>query len=172
CAPYEVTLSRKEFVGVAENVSDCEKRELNPRYLQAVAAAQRASDRDREALSPEKERFIRENVKLNVPEHLKDSYLSVILKNHECVSRHKFDLGRTDTLLHDIALKTEEPVYVKQFKIPDAHRIEVEKHVNEWLKMGVIQPARSKFNSPIFAVAKKNGGIRLVQDFRALNAQT
>ena len=31
---------------------------------------------------------------------------------------------------------------------------------------------RSKFNSPIFAVAKKNGGIQLVQDFRALNAQT
>ena len=68
------------------------------------------------------------------------------------------------TLLHKISLKTEEPVYVKQFLIPDAHSQEV--------KLGVVQPARSKFNSPIFAVAKKNGGIRLVQDFRALNAQT
>jgi hypothetical protein len=29
---------------------------------------------------------------------------------------------------------------------------------------------RSKYNSPIFAVAKKNGGILLIQDFRALNA--
>ena len=43
---------------------------------------------------------------------------------------------------------------------------EVEKHVVEWLKLGVIEPAR------IFAVAKKNGRIRLVQDFRALNAET
>ena len=75
-------------------------------------------------------------------------------------------------LLHEISLKTEEPVYVKHFCIPDAHPQEVEQHVTEWLKMGVVQPARSKFNSPIFAVAKKNGGIRLVQDFRALNAQT
>jgi len=172
CAPYKVTLARNEFVGLAENVSECEKREINPRYLQAVAAAQRASDRDREVLSPEKEQFIRDNVKLNVPEKFREQYLKVILKNHECVSQHKFDLGRTDTLLHEISLKSEEPVYVKQFKIPDAHRVEVEKHVSEWLKMGVIQPARSKFNSPIFAVAKKNGGIRLVQDFRALNAQT
>ena len=49
---------------------------------------------------------------------------------------------------------------------------EVEKHVVEWLKLGVIEPALSKYNSPIFAVAKKNGGIRLVQDFRALNAET
>ena len=63
-------------------------------------------------------------------------------------------------------------VYVKQFKIPDAHRQEVEKHVLEWLKLGVIQPARSRYNSPIFAVMKKDGNVRLVQDFRALNNQS
>ena len=74
--------------------------------------------------------------------------------------------------MHDISLKSEEPVYVKQFKIPDAHREQIEKHVTEWLKLGVVQPTRSKFNSPIFVFAKKNGGLRLVQDFRALNSQT
>ncbi len=41
-------------------------------------------------------------------------------------------------------------------KIPDAHRQEVEHHVLEWLKLGVIQPARSRYNSPIFAVMKNN----------------
>jgi hypothetical protein len=40
------------------------------------------------------------------------------------------------------------------------------------LKLGVVQPTRSKFNCPIFVVAKKNGGLQLVQDFWALNAQT
>ena len=49
---------------------------------------------------------------------------------------------------------------------------EVEKHVVKWLKLGVIEPARSKYNSPKFVVAKKNGGIRLVQDFRAPNEET
>jgi hypothetical protein len=96
----------------------------------------------------------------------------VILKNHEAVSQNKFDLGRTDTLMHEIVLKTPEPMYVKQFKIPDAHRQEVERHVLEWLKLGVIQPAHSRYNSPIFAVMKKDGGVRLVQDFRALNNQS
>jgi len=42
----------------------------------------------------------------------------------------------------------------------------------EWLKLGVIQPARSRYNSPIFAVMKKDGGVRLVQDFHALNNQS
>ena len=67
---------------------------------------------------------------LTVPDEFKSDYLAVILKNHECISRHKFDLGRTETLLHEISLKSEEPVYVKQIRIPDAHREEVEKHVN------------------------------------------
>jgi hypothetical protein len=93
------------------------------------------------------------------------------LKNDDIVSLNKFDLGQTDMLLHEITLTTEKPV-VKQFKIPDAHKREVEKHVAEWLKLGIIQPTHRKFNSPIYAEEKKHGGIRLVQDFRALNANT
>ncbi len=42
----------------------------------------------------------------------------------------------------------------------------------EWLKLGVIQLALGRYNSPIFAVMKKDGGVRLVQDFRALNNQS
>jgi hypothetical protein len=96
----------------------------------------------------------------------------VLLRNHEAISQDKFDLGRTDTLMQEIAHKTQEPIYVKQFKIPDAHRKEVECHVLEWLKLGVIQPAWSRYSSPIFAVLKKDGNFCLVQDFRALNTQS
>ena len=167
CRPTEVTLERGDFIGFAENVSECEKREINPAYIQSLKA-----NVQEEPLTPEKKAFIEKTVKMEVPEELQEQYLQVILKNHQAVSQHKFDLGRTKTLLHEISLKTKEPIYVKQFRIPDAHREAVEKHVTEWLKMGVVQPTRSKYNSPIFAVLKKNGGIRLVQDFRALNAQT
>ena len=171
CSPEDVELARNDFLGAAENVTDCEKRQINPKYIAALAE-EAAMKKKRTMPEREKEKFIRENINVQVPESLKHRYVQVVLDNHECVSRHKFDLGRTETLMHEIALKTEEPIYVKQFRIPEAHRDEVEKHVNEWLKMGVIQPARSKFNSPIFAVEKKNGSVRLVQDFRALNEQT
>jgi hypothetical protein len=100
-----------------------------------------------------------------VPERFKEQYLKVILKNHEAVSHDKFDLGHTDTLMHKILLKMLEPLYVKQFKIPDAHQKEVECHVLKWLKLGIIQPVRSQYNSPIFGVGKKDVGVRLVQDF-------
>jgi hypothetical protein len=63
-------------------------------------------------------------------------------------------------------------VYIKQFRIPEAHRKAVEDHVKELLKLGVVRPSRSKYNSPVFIVTKKDGGLRIVQDFRALNQKT
>jgi hypothetical protein len=76
-------------------------------------------------LSKEKKLFIQEKAKLNVPDEFKEEYLNVLFKNLEAISEHKNDLGQTETLMHDISLKSQEPVYVKQFKIPDAHREQV-----------------------------------------------
>ena len=75
-------------------------------------------------------------------------------------------------MLHDISLKSNEPIYIKQFKIPDAHQDKVANHVKQWLNPRVVQPTRSKFNSPIFVVSKHYGGLRIVQDLRKLNAQS
>jgi hypothetical protein len=44
--------------------------------------------------------------------------------------------------------------------------------VEELLKLGVVRPSNSKFNSPMFIVAKKDGGVQIVQDFWAINHQT
>ena len=71
-----------------------------------------------------------------------------MLKHHEAFSANKYDLGWSNTLRLEIDLRSQEPVYIKQFKIPDAHREEVEKHIAEWLKLEVIQPTRSKFSCP------------------------
>ena len=60
-------------------------------------------------------------------------------------------------------------IYLNQS--PDAHQVEVANHVKQWLKLEVVQPTQSNFNSPIFVVSKKDGGLRIVQDLRKLNAQ-
>ncbi len=44
-------------------------------------------------------------------------------------------------------------------KIPDAHLKEVEHHDVEWLRLGVIQPSRGRYNSLIFAVMKKDSNV-------------
>jgi len=138
-------------MGSIEIVTESEKRQINPSYINKIASNY-SKKHVPIPLTKQKKLFVQEKVKLNVPEEFKDKYLDVLFKNHKAISEHKYDLGQTETLMHNISLKNEEPVNVKQFKIPGAHREQVEKHVTEWLKLGVVQPTRSKFNSPIFIV--------------------
>ena len=78
-----------------------------------------------------------------------------MLKHHDVFSLEKSDIGLASNLKHRIIdLKDNEPTYRKQFSIPDAHRNELENQVNEWLKMGLIQPSRSRYNSTSFVVPK------------------
>ncbi len=67
-------------------------------------------------------------------------------------------------------LKDNNPVYRKQFKIPEAHQNFIEATLDEWLKLGVVKRSNSLYNSPLFCVPKKQGqGLRIVQDFCELN---
>ncbi len=100
-------------------------QEVNPDYTNAVAAKQKIWPT---LLEPAKKKFIEENI---LPYHscpVCHKHLDTILCHHDVVSHDKFDFGQTDILLHEIALLTEKPIYVKQFKIPDKHWEYVKQH--------------------------------------------
>ncbi len=99
-------------------------------------------------------------------------YEQLILQNHDVFSRTKDDLGKANNFKHKIFTKTDELISQKQYPIPDMHCEYLEKQVQECLKMGIVQPSTSRYNSPMFLVPKKDGGVRVVQDFRALNANS
>ena len=46
----------------------------------------------------------------------------------------------------------------------------IENHVKGWLALGIVEPARSQYNSLMFCEGKKDGTLQLVQDFRVLNS--
>jgi hypothetical protein len=58
---------------------------------------------------------------LQVPEEFKTQYLDILFKHQEAISINKYDLGLAKNYKHQIHLKNENPVYRKQFKIPEAH---------------------------------------------------
>ena len=51
-------------------------------------------------------------------------------------------------------------------------RQEVAKQLHEMQEDGIIQPSNSPWASPIMHVKKKDGGLRICVDYRALNAVT
>jgi len=111
---------------------------------------------------------IAQKAHLNVPEEYKQKYIDILYKHQAAISVNKMDLGRAKNFTHKIHLKDNNPVYRKQFKIPEAHQNFIEITLDEWLKLGVMKRSNSLYNSPLFCVPKKQGQ-GIVQDFRELN---
>ena len=102
-----------------------------------------------------------------------DQFRKLVLKYHQAFGAHSFDLGRTETHKHEIILKdpNQVPILNKQFRLPQADREIVIENVEQMLKLGIIRPCSSPWNSACFLVPKKDkGSYRLVVDLRGVNA--
>ena len=54
-------------------------------------------------------------------------------------SKSKFDIGRTDVIDHKVTMKSEDPIHIRQFRIPLEHRQTIYDWVDELLKKGACQ---------------------------------
>ena len=109
-----------------------------------------------------------------------EEYLSLI----KSIDKHKDrfhlkgeKLPATNVLKHRIKTVNDDPIFVKQFRLPPCHRQEIKKQVDEYLEDGVIKPSMSPYSNPVFIVPKKpdskgNPRYRMVLDFRKLNEVT
>ena len=164
CAPYDVWIKRKSVIGVIDNDFDLKKptTKIDPEFISAL-------QEESLVISELSSADLEKNANLDVPTEYRDRYLQVLQKHRHVFSESKADLGRAENFFHKIYLRDKDPVYRKQFKIPDAHQKFLRDAVNDWLQLGVVQRSSSLYNSPVFCVPKKDGALRIVQDFRELN---
>lgn len=165
-----VTLERGTYIGSIErvNLAECSvvQFDMTSQPLEKGPLSESTS------LSKEKRELLTSSINEQLAyesKEVREKYLELILKNHDIFSEDKYDLGRTHIMSHKVTLKDKEPIYVKQFRIPESHRSVLLDHLQNWIKLGVVSPSRSSYNSPIFCVPKKDGSLRPVLDFRAVN---
>ncbi|CAI7743062.1 unnamed protein product [Closterium sp. NIES-53] len=74
---------------------------------------------------------------------------------------------------HRIELEPgSRPVAKPQWRLSPAETEEMTQQVRHFLVQGFIQPSRSPWAAPILFAPKKDGGLRMYIDYRALNAAT
>ena len=75
---------------------------------------------------------------------------------------------------HHIVLEaTASPVRQRQHRLNPKYSLLVKEEIDKLLKAGFIYPVPySEWVSPIVMVPKKNGKVRICQDFRKLNSAT
>ncbi|KAK3892473.1 hypothetical protein Pcinc_003705 [Petrolisthes cinctipes] len=65
----------------------------------------------------------------------------------------------------------EDAVWRKPYPIPVKYHEDIKKQIRQLRAQGTIRPSQSPYNTPLVPVPKKDGGIRLCLDFRALNTK-
>jgi hypothetical protein len=169
--PVDLALGRGDIVGCIDQIPAGQQvLEINSDNLDHFLYALTNNTQKDKTMSHEE---IRRRVHLDVPEEYRDKYLQLLYRYKKVISISKADLGRSRTYHHRIHLKDPRPVYQPQFPLKPDHQAFIENTLEDWLKLGVVRKTKSLYNSPIFCVPKKNGqGLRIVQDFRGLNAKT
>ena len=65
-----------------------------------------------------------------------------------------------------------KPHFRKQYRMTVAEKAELTRRVRELLDKGMVEPSTSPFSAPILFVRKPDGSLRMVLDYRGLNAMT
>jgi hypothetical protein len=80
-------------------------------------------------------------------------------------------LGKTDLVTHYIELTDDKPVVGPMYKMPESMKQPFEDEVNRLLAEGVLVECQSSYRSPIIPIKKPDGSLRLVNNFKLLNAK-
>ena len=161
CSSNEIKIPRGFCVGHAEPVASTEAIDTDLFCQDSVPLPPPMSEMAK--------KIFLEDMVLTVPDGERESYAQVLLENYDVFSRDPNDFGQATHFEHVIQLKDFDPIFRKQFRIPDIHKDALETQVFDWLRAGVIEPCHSRYNTPIFVVPKKGGSRRFVLDYRNLN---
>jgi hypothetical protein len=86
----------------------------------------------------------------HMPQPAQGKFASLLREFKDIISSSKADLGRTQAYTHTIPLRDNEPVFTKQFPLNRDEFSLINDNLREWMQIGIIEPANSPYNSPIF----------------------
>jgi transposase InsO family protein len=103
------------------------------------------------------------------PDELKKDLKSLLFRFEDVFADKTEPVGLCEVYKPRIPLDTEDVIYTPQYPIPFKMRDCMDEAVRDFVHQGIVTPSTSPYNSPTIMVPKKDGGYRMVVDFRKLN---
>ena len=101
------------------------------------------------------------------PSKAEQAMLDKVLSDYDDVLSS--EPGLTDILKLSINTGNHSPLRNHPYRIPPRWKDEVRIEIDKLLELGIIRPSDSPWSSSIVTVGKKEGGVRICIDFRAIN---
>jgi hypothetical protein len=96
--------------------------------------------------------------------------VDVICRNADVFSRHEFDLGRTDLIMHRIDTGDHRPISQPLRSHARAHLDLIDNTIDKLVQAGVVEEAASPWSANLVVVSKGPGSTpRITVDYRMLN---
>ena len=124
-------------------------------------------DEESDSEAPQGLRLVRSDF---VPSKVEQDKLDKVLREYSDVLSE--NPGRTEAMTMSIRTGDHEPVRSHPYRIPPRWKDEVKEQVDQLLRLGIIKPSESPWSSSVVTVRKKDGGVRICIDFRAVNSIT
>ena len=96
--------------------------------------------------------------------------LQEVLKQHEGAFGLEGRLGYYAEEVDIPLLPNTKPISVPPFQASPTNREVIDKQMDSWLKLGIIEPSKSPWGAPVF-IAYRNNKPQMVIDLRRLNEQ-
>ena len=126
CSGEELRLPRGYPVGLAQPISQINAVRTDD-FLENI------STKLPPPMSEERRKQFLNDVNINVPVGQHAAYSELLCKNYDVFSKNPEDLGKASHFQHNIELKNHEPVFRKQFRIPEEYQTALRNQVKEWL---------------------------------------
>ena len=92
--------------------------------------------------------------------------------NQDVFAQNETDVGRIKIARHTIACKEHPPIQLRPYRRSNTDYDEIRRQVQDLLAKGQVRESTSPWAFPVALVPKKDGGERMVIDYRRLNAIT
>lgn len=120
-----------------------------------------------------RESSLMQELKQHIPEVAKEDMIALCKEYSDIFALSTDKLTTNNFYKQRLKLTDNNPVYIKNYRVPHIHKTEIKDQVNNMLENNIIEPSVAEYNSPILLVPKKEirgkKAWRLCVDFRVIN---